>query len=76
MITVKFHAIDSWNRPVFKEVGAKAYYGSTDELFSYQANRDYVLENINLKDLVYFGSKFDCEPLGTLPTEELELWKH
>lgn len=72
---VKFYKIDSWNRPVFKAVERKMFFGCTGKLFPYNAELDHVKQMIDSDDLVYFGSRFDCEPLGTLPIEELKiLW--
>jgi hypothetical protein len=63
---IKYVGIDSWNRPVFKSLDKKRhFYGDTHTLFAYGAEEDEVLEKINLYDLCYFGSRFDCEPYGT-----------
>ena len=65
MINVKFYGIDSWDRPVFKEVGKRSFYGSIDHLCSYGDSEQKVLEKVSANSLVFFGSSFDCEPCGT-----------
>ena len=30
VLKLKFKGIDDWNRPVFKDIEKKQYYGSTD----------------------------------------------
>lgn len=62
---VKFKGIDCFNRPVFKSTTTRNHFGSTDILFGYDASEEEVLTVITESDLVYFGSKFDCEPMGT-----------
>lgn len=73
MIQVVFHGVDSWGRPVFKAVEGKNFYGDTDNLFDSHSTEQEILESVTAKDLIYFGSKFDCEPLGTLPSDTLEI---
>ena len=66
MKMVKFRGIDSFNRPVFVSVESpKCFYGSTDILFGYHSTEEEVLSKITEEDLCYFGSSFDCEPMGT-----------
>lgn len=68
-VEVKFVGIDSWNRPVFKQVDDKKYFGSTCNLYGYGEEEkciEFYSNNENLNSLVYFGSSFDCEPMGTL----------
>ena len=60
---IKFVGIDSFNRPIFRGYG-RNHFGSTDILFSYDATEKEVLEKVTEKNLTYFGSKFDCEPMG------------
>ena len=68
-IQIKFKGIDGWNRPVFKDIDSKHYFGSVTTLFDY--NEDiitivkYFKENID--ELEYFGDNFDCEPYGGMP---------
>ncbi len=71
IINVQFVNIDSWNRPIFKDLLSKTYYGSCDILFPYGEIESEVLEKVSVKDLVYFGTHFDCEPMGTKPHKEL-----
>ncbi len=61
---VWFVGIDSWNRPIFKDE-LNNYYGSTNKLFPYPASEHDVMKIVTPEDLTYFGSKFDCEPMGT-----------
>lgn len=75
-IKIEFYGIDSWNRPIFKSVETKSFFGDTDNLFDYDADEEKVIEfyskNDNIKCLSYFGTKFDCEPLG-VHLEDIEL---
>ena len=66
-VKVKFVGIDDWNRPIFKDIKSKTYYGSTHILFPYYESEDRVLEEITLIKLEYFGSSFNCEPHGGNP---------
>jgi hypothetical protein len=62
---IVFRGIDDWNRPVFQAIGLNKYFlGSLNTLCSYDATEADVLEKVNLKELCYFGSKFNCEPMG------------
>ena len=70
MIEVQYVGIDSWNRPVFKGDN-NAYYGSTDKLYPVGAAESEVLTNLTVEDLEYFGQEFDCEPMGTRPSQPL-----
>ncbi|MDA0145967.1 hypothetical protein OCT63_17210 [Vibrio sp. RW] len=71
MKKVQFVGIDSFNRPIFKSMTDKAHYGSTETLFSYDATESEVLEKVGANDLSYFGSRFDCEPMGVKPQQPL-----
>lgn len=62
---LKFIGIDNWNRPTWKVPDEKAYYGSINELFSYEATETEVRRKVNIYDLCYFGNHFGCEPMGT-----------
>ena len=62
MIAVKFFGIDDWNRPVFKS--EYEFYGALNKLFDGQATEKEVLEKVTDEDLVWFGSEFNCEPIG------------
>ena len=63
---VQYVNIDDFNRPVFKQVNAKLYYGSTEKLFPYEESEKSVLEKVKASDLCYFGERFNCEPMGSL----------
>lgn len=71
---IYFYGIDEWNRPCFKVLDEKMFFGDTDHLFDYGASEEDVQEYY--KDLLdinnylcYFGNYFDCEPYGLLPSE-------
>lgn len=60
-----FKGIDDWNRPVWKAPDEKAYYGDVVHLFSWGATEEEVLKKVTTYDLCYFGSSFNCEPMGS-----------
>ena len=62
---VKFHGIDHFNRPVFKDINSKQFFGDTNNLFYRYATEAEVLSKIKSENLTYFGRKFGCEPMGT-----------
>ena len=62
---VKFHGIDHFNRPIFKDINSKQFFGDTDNLFDGDATEAEVLSKISSKNLTYFGDFFGCEPMGT-----------
>lgn len=62
-IKICFKGLDSWGRPVFKEIDGNRYYGSVDILPDSEDELNAIVES----DLVYFGSSFDCEPYGDAP---------
>lgn len=66
---IKFRGIDRWNRPVYKVIDKPMYFGSTDTLFSDEAEEEtvnnYFKDNTN--ELEYFGAHFGCEPHGGRP---------
>lgn len=64
-IRLKFIGIDNWNRPVWKAPEEKAYYGSVNELFDYEATEEEVLKKVDTYGLCYMGDHFGCEPMGT-----------
>ncbi len=57
--------IDNWNRPVWKAPDLREYYGSVNELFSYEATEEEVLKKVDTYELCYMGDHFGCEPMGT-----------
>lgn len=65
IIKIKFVGIDSWNRPIYKDVNSRTYFGATNALFGYDEEnlaQQYINEHI--EELTYFGHYFDCEPMG------------
>ena len=69
IMKIKFVGIDSWNRPIYKKIDEKIYFGSTETLFGYDEEleaQEYIKNNVN--ELTYFGRSFDCEPMGTHPS--------
>ena len=73
IIKIKFHRIDDFNRAIFKDINKKSYWGNTYILFSHDANEEDVLDKINEEDLSYFGTKFNCEPLGLKISDSYKL---
>ena len=73
MITVTYENIDDWNRPVFKSIKSRSRFGSLDILFPYQEGEETVLTNVSGKDLLYFGNRFNCEPMGESTEEPIEI---
>ena len=68
VIALKFVGIDSRHRPVFKAIGVDVYCGSIDHLFDRTVPEEDIIaffEDDIADKLVYFGNKFDCEPIGT-----------
>ena len=73
ILELEFLGIDSWNRPIFKDVNNKRdYYGATDILFDYEDTAEHVLNKISPEEITYFGSFFDCEPMGTPVSDEIK----
>jgi hypothetical protein len=68
---VKFEGIDSFNRPIFREVAGKygksstRRFGCVNKLFDYDTPESEVLKEVSEKDLLFFGNKFGCEPMGS-----------
>jgi len=70
---LKFIGIDSWNRPIFKDVNNKRdYYGATDILFDYEDTAELVLNKISPEHITFFGNSFNCEPMGTPVSGEIK----
>ena len=62
---IKFRGVDYFNRPVFRSITHKRnFYGCTYRLFAYDATEDDVLDEIDERDLCFFGNSFGCEPEG------------
>jgi hypothetical protein len=79
LITLIFKGEDDWSRPVFKHIHSNIYFGSTNILIP---NNELGLKdeesivkyfNENIKQIEYFGSKFNCEPHGGGIGEKYEL---
>lgn len=74
-VPIKFHGIDYWNRPVYKNVDAELYFGSLNILFPDKAiapngttEEINAFFKVNIEQLEYFGTTFDeHDPLGGLP---------
>lgn len=76
MIDIKFEGIDSWNRPVFKDTNSRRRYGSITELMGNSIRQSQnILKGITIDDLCYFGTSFDCEPDGNVPTDIIRIIK-
>ena len=73
VIKVKYVNIDSWNRPIFKDIKRNVYYGSVNKLFAYADSESDVKEKIEVMDLCYFGMHFNCEPMGSAPAGTIEI---
>ena len=78
-IELKFIGIDDWSRPVYKGLGTKNFFGSTNVLFPDKriAPNDTVEEinnyfKENMFELCYFGNHFNCEPMGGGMSKEIE----
>lgn len=74
VIKVKFRGIDSHNRPIFQAINCNDYFGSEFYLFSMSEEKETIIEFFQdkLDRLSYFGSHFDCEPMG-LPLNNVRL---
>ncbi len=73
---IKFVGLDDWNRPVFVtvETQRKYYFGDVNKLWKFKElgnNNEnvnkYYKENIGA--LEYFGTSFNCEPMGGMPKD-------
>jgi hypothetical protein len=66
---IKFRGIDNYNRPIYKVIDKPMYFGSTDTLFSDEADEEKVNDYFksNTDELEYFGNRFGCEPHGGRP---------
>lgn len=73
-----FKGIDDWNRPIFKRVDKNQYFGDTDNLFSWGASKEEVMEFYKDRDLnsclCYFGTSFGCEPSGTSIRKDIKVF--
>lgn len=71
-MNVHFHGVDSWNRPVFKAEGRELYFGCVNKLFD-AGNIQTLPDRVTASDLLFFGTKFGCEPWGDEPVEPLNI---
>jgi hypothetical protein len=60
---LEFVGIDDWSRPVWKVPETNVFFGSLDKLCSNE-DKEQVLEGLKLSELCWFGSWFNCEPMG------------
>lgn len=67
-LSLRFYGIDGWNRPVFKDMDSRNFYGDVDHLFGHDVEQMEVINFYSDKQLnkclSYFGYKFNCEPEG------------
>ena len=66
-VQVYFAGVDSWNRPVFKEINGKRYYCDVFNLFNYNESEDKVLafyEQRGTSSICFKGYQFESEPDG------------
>jgi len=71
-IFLRFHGIDCFNRPIFKEVVKNNFYGSISKVCPWNEGV-HIIPDMKLEDLVYFGNSFGCEPMGN-PCPDNEKW--
>ena len=78
IIQIKFKGLDDWFRPVFKVQDKKVYLGDCEKLWTFdelgednEIINQYYRENPDA--LVIFGSKFNCEPMGTNLKKEVKI---
>jgi hypothetical protein len=71
---IKFVGIDDFNRPIFKEIARRNYYGANDVLFSQGTLEKEVKEKVTEKDITFFGARFNCEPMGTSYDDIIIKW--
>ena len=73
VLKLKFYGIDNFNRPIFKDIENKQFYGCVNKLFNHNENVNDVLKIVKKEDLTYFGKSFNCEPLGISINPEIEI---
>lgn len=75
-LKLTFRGVDSFNRPVFKDIHSPKHYGATDVLFDYNTTEAQILQAIQegrlipQKHISFFGYKFDCEPESSTPLKQ------
>lgn len=65
-VNIKFKGVDDWNRPVFKDVDSRCFYGNTTKLFGWADPTSKIIDYFknHIDELEYFGNSFGCEPNG------------
>lgn len=65
-LNLEFRGIDDWNRPVYKVIDQKVYFGSVNKLFDWGTPEEEVnaFFKENTQWLEFFGDHFGCEPNG------------
>jgi hypothetical protein len=71
-VFLRFHGVDCFKRPIFKEIGKNNFYGSVDKIYPWN-DLDSSISDIKSEDLVYFGNTFGCKPMGN-PCPPNEKW--
>lgn len=75
-LILQFVAVDDWNRPVFKD-GKGRYFGDTENLFNYGADKNEVYNFYRGKQLnehiCYFGRCSDGDPIGGRINEDVKI---
>ncbi len=66
IVNIKFEGIDTFSRPIFKEVNGSARFGDSDCTKTGKPEEVIAFYRNNIQKLQYFGRKFDCEPNGGL----------
>jgi len=72
-VFLRFHGIDYFNRPVFKEIDKNSFYGSVDKIYPWNDDGISLISDVKSEDLTYFGNIFGCEPMGN-PCPDNEKW--
>ncbi len=67
-IKIKFEGIDSFHRVIFRQIDSNNRFGSCDKLYDSREG----IKGITESDLLFFGTSFDCEPMGT-PAGNVEI---
>ena len=79
LITLVFKGEDDWSRPVFKHLHSKIYVGSTNKLVPDKElgliDEESIVKyfNENPQHLEYFGTEFNCEPLGGVIPDKYQI---
>lgn len=69
-VKVIFGGLDYNDRPIFRDINEKRYFGSIWKLFrDSEEAKEFYKNKRELNGLVYFGRRFNCEPLGITQKE-------